>query len=53
MPTYLESLLALSPWIAFALAAVWCWVLELRDDAKSARRRKARANARQGRALTS
>jgi hypothetical protein len=28
-------LLALSPWLAFVVAVVWCWVLGLRDDARA------------------
>jgi hypothetical protein len=34
---YVEELLALSPWIAFAIAVAWCWVLGLRDDTRVSR----------------
>ena len=30
----IAELLALSPWIAFVAAIVWCKVLELRDNAR-------------------
>ncbi len=29
------ELLALSPWIAFVVAIIWCKVLELRDNARA------------------
>jgi hypothetical protein len=32
---YFEELLALSPWMAFAIAVVWCWVLELRESVRA------------------
>jgi hypothetical protein len=35
----LEVLLSLSPWIVFIAAALWCFVLALRDDLRSARAR--------------
>jgi hypothetical protein len=32
----ITQLLALLPWIAFFVAVVWCKVLEVRDDARTA-----------------
>ena len=41
-------LLALSPWIAFAVAVVWCKVLELRDSARTAKADERPRPARSG-----
>ena len=34
MPTWhsLEELLTVSPWIAFIVGVVWCWIVGLRDS---------------------
>jgi hypothetical protein len=34
---YSEGLLAVSPWMAFAVAVAWCWALELRNNVRSSR----------------
>ena len=35
---YIEALIALSPWLAFAGAALWFWALELRERSRASRR---------------